>query len=336
MELPVDIILYICRNHLPPASTQALSLTCKSLFALASRQAGLRLTTSDREEFLLLLEKDIGHNRYYCHTCRILHCFLHEHSVLQAAPWTLPQNDCRRQNLVYLSGNSVAISYHHVRLAMNRHFLGPPNGLPLTRFRLDNASSTPGPLCWKQTWSARILHDELFLSATRTLCIPDVTDEALRQAVDRVYHRVCNHVSTHKYTNCRVKALQRPGSTDLHCPFTPCWNIVESCRHCLTDYETTVERRWIKTRGYGEQRGRVKASWFITVTSYHRLGGGRSPWDAKWRMFKSGRFTTSLDIPRNMFLYPHGEVRQMWKDAEGQPDGLTSPSIDAYHVHPKF
>ncbi|KAK0750334.1 hypothetical protein B0T18DRAFT_322069 [Schizothecium vesticola] len=313
LELPVDIILYLCRNHLPPVSTQALSLTCKSLFALVPRQAGLRLIRSDREEFLLLLEKDIGHNWYYCHSCRIMHHFSSsEFSALQSTPRpsNLPRYKCRGYNFVQIGGNLVSIGYPHVRLAMNRHFLGPPNGLPLDNFRLDDASC----LGWKQAWSARILHDELFLSGTRTLWIPDMTDQALRDAVDKRYFSICRHVFTNKFARHRVKALHHPGTYPGL--FAPCRNVVESCQHCLTDYDTTVKRRWTETRS-GKKKGEpMKESWFITITSYHRLGGGRSPWDIKWHMFESGGFQCP-NIQRDWFLYPYGGVRQMWKEAWG-------------------
>jgi len=204
----------------------------------------------------------------------------------------------------------ITIGYHHVRLAMNRHFLGPPNGLPLDKFQLEYTSR--GPVHWREKWSARILQDELFLSATRTLCRIDKTDQELRGAVDNYNYEICGHVNMEKYTRHPISALHLSSSfTGL---FTPCRNVVESCTQCLTDYDTTVEQRWVKIRdGKGK---RMSACWFITITSYHRLGGGRSPSDTKWHAFAARGFWDLFTLSRDMIRYPQGAVRQVWKEAE--------------------
>ncbi|KAK3988886.1 hypothetical protein QBC44DRAFT_328412 [Cladorrhinum sp. PSN332] len=188
---------------------------------------------------------------------------------------------------------------------MNRHFLGPPNGLPLDRFQVENTSF--GYLRWREKWSARILQDELFISATRTLCWNHGTDEELRDAIDRDYYAVCRHVDMAKGARLSINALHP--TTGL---FVLCRDVVESCDKCLTDYDTTVERRWIKD---GRQK-RTRACWFITVTSYHRLGGGRSPSDVKWRAFAARGLWDLYKISRDMTRYPRGAVREMWKEGE--------------------
>jgi len=312
LELPVDIILYLFLEHLPPVSALALSLTCKSLSPLASCQAGkIRLSISDREAFLLILEKDVGHNRYYCHTCSILHFFsASEPYALASSTWKLSQDDCRHRALVYLTGSCITIGYHHVRLAMNRHFLGPPNGLALDKFQLEYPSR--GPLYFQEIWSARILQDELFLSATRTLYRNQMTDQELRHAVDTDYHAICIHVDTIKHARYPIRALHLGSSSTGY--FTPCRDVVESCSKCLTDYDTTVEQRWIKVKDGKEKQ--TRAYWFITITSYHRLGAGRSPSDAKWHAFSANGFLDQRTIQRDMVRYPPGSVRQVWKGAE--------------------
>jgi hypothetical protein len=166
---------------------------------------------------------------------------------------------------------------------MNRHFLGPPNGLPLESFDVKGRSPCFNPwkgrpLRWREEWSARILQDELFLSAKRTLSSVGWTDERLRESLDQEWCQICGHVRTSlAMPSHTVNALRRP-SPESAGFFAPCRDLVESCRQCLTDYTTTVERR-------RDDTGQTTESWFITVTSYYQLGSGRSPTDAKWEAF---------------------------------------------------
>lgn len=80
-ELPRDIVVYLCQEHLAPAPAIALSLTCRDLFELLSRiiEYLLPLDKPDKAELCELLEKDISHNYYFCAICPSLHPF----SVLQ-------------------------------------------------------------------------------------------------------------------------------------------------------------------------------------------------------------------------------------------------------------
>lgn len=147
LEWPVDLILYLIRQHLSPVSALSLSLTCKSLSALASCHGG-HTTPSipDREEFLLLLEKDVGRTHSYCHTCSTLHPFSSsEPYALASSTWKLGEDDCRRRALVFFNGSGITLGYHHVRLAMDRHLFGPRNGLPLSKFNLPLPSQAPPP-----------------------------------------------------------------------------------------------------------------------------------------------------------------------------------------------
>jgi len=130
--------------------------------------------------------------------------------------------------------------------------------------------------------------------------------------IDNYNYEICGHVNVEKYARHPISALHLSSSfTGL---FTPCRNVVESCTQCLTDYDTTVEQRWVKIRdGKGK---RMSACWFITITSYHRLGGGRSPSDTKWHAFAARGFWDLFTLSRDMIRYPQGAVRQVWKEAE--------------------
>ncbi|KAK3900055.1 hypothetical protein C8A05DRAFT_46026 [Staphylotrichum tortipilum] len=291
LQLPADLVLYLCREHLRPASAAALSLTCKSLFVLvfAGTRPGFNGGTQ-RRDLQLLLEKDLGH-----------------------AP--LP----RRRVLL---GSGFSIGYRSVRLAMNRHFLGAPNGLPLRYFDVQGISL--GPLRWFEKWSARILQGELFLSARRTMCGSAWTDEALRAALDHEGPRydICGHVSmSGPWSISNVTALHSAAvsaSTSARAPvvLVPCRDLVEACGRCLTDYTTTVERRVRPVQGGGVDGRQTMEYWFITITSFHRLGSGRSPWDAKWQAFGGRPSISTIRLRRDMETHPPGAVKAAWDEGE--------------------
>ncbi|KAK4151286.1 hypothetical protein C8A00DRAFT_45484 [Chaetomidium leptoderma] len=325
--LPVDIVLYLCRKHLPPASAAALSLTCKALFDLVFPRArlGLDMKASERQDLQLLLEKDLGYAWWYCHGCSLLHPISTRGPTggLDDRPsWPFHWDSARpHHNKRWLDGSSFSVDYQSIRLAMNRHFLGPPNGLPLENFNveassIETSSSTLNPWQgkwppWQEKWSARILQDELFLSATRTLSGAGWTDETLRAALDHEWREICGHVRTSGPAFCSVNALRRPSPTSAGF-FTPCRDLVESCQQCLMDYATTVEQR-LEGTNEGCREDQLTASWLITITSYYRLGSGRSPSDTKWEGFGKRMTASAYLMRRDLVAYPLGAVKAVWE-----------------------
>lgn len=319
LQLPVDILLYLFRAHLQPepVSAVALSLTCRDLFCLVYPTANLnlRLDGVARETFQLLLEKDLGHQLWYCHGCSILHPIsvsgpTVDWSYKPKYVWrwiSRPGHDC-----LVLPDSGFRVDYQSLRLAMNRHFLGPPNGLPLENFKV--AAVSCHPLYWGEQWSARIIKDELFLSCTRTLRPPvSWGEEALQDAVGCYGYVICRHVRAEKKAIWPVEALL-PSADGL---LVPCRDVVESCPWCLTDYATTIERRVeeVRERRDGRWTCRTRRHWVLTITSYHRLGSGRSPYDVTWEVFT----TPSLIQFRNNTVYPQGAIKAAWEEGDGVP-----------------
>ncbi len=339
LQLPADIVLYLSRNHLPPASAMALSLTCKALFSLVFLGAKESMNPSERQDLQLLLEKDLGHGWWYCHGCSRLRpittrgptCGINGHHMKFTR-----NSACRCHNTRWFDGSGFSVDYQSVHLAINRHFLGPLNGLPIEIFSVE--PTLTGPLPWQEKWSARIVQDELFLSATRTLNGSGWSEEALRAALDYESREICDHIRTSvglvfadsPFVKCPLgrsiytpagpsfdgfnKALLRPSMIPT-VVFVPCHNVVESCGWCLTDYVTTVEKRLADTETQGCGKEQPTAYWFITITSYHQLGSGRSPTDPKWEAFGKC-FTTATNVTRrDMAASPLGAVRDRWESA---------------------
>lgn len=79
------------------------------------------------------------------------------------------------------------VDYVVARLVMNRHLLGAHAGLPLEALEVRDYRRTtpydlrPEPFVWTQTWRAKIIKDELFLSAEHRYIQPAVDDEFARR-----------------------------------------------------------------------------------------------------------------------------------------------------------
>lgn len=142
LQLPADTVLYLCQEHLPPASAVALSLTCKALFNLAFSRAilGLNRNALERQELQLLLEKDLGHAWWYCHCCSRLHPISTRGptgGTRDSPSWVVGQDPRRPyHNRRWLERSSFSADYQSVRLVLNRHFLGPSKGSPLEIFNV--------------------------------------------------------------------------------------------------------------------------------------------------------------------------------------------------------
>lgn len=122
---------------------------------------------------------------------------------------------------------------------MNRHLHGPPNGLPLESLARPVwvYSWNAGPL-WRQTPSARVIGDELFLRITHTL---EGRASTLRDAIDNGRYQICTHVRTDLASRLGINAMSQLKKPDGLALFQTCQNVLGSCAECLTDYTITVE-----------------------------------------------------------------------------------------------
>ncbi|KAH6651270.1 hypothetical protein F5144DRAFT_480694, partial [Chaetomium tenue] len=317
--LPADIVQYLFKEHQPPVAATALSLTCKTLFhfIFPTVAPNLKKDPSDRQDLQLLLEKDHGQAWWYCDGCSILHRIRRQGPTLEV----LPFNIRRRLQIIWnrerlhhsrhwLEGTNFMLDYETVRLVMNRHFFGAPHGLPLDCFNVVVETCVWQPwrlfLPWVETWSARIIQDELFLSATRTINSSGWTDETFRTALNREFRQLCGHVRTASSLPYTVLNALCPPPSASGGFFAPCEAVVESCRQCFTDYTTTIERR----REDPKQQ-KVKP-WFITITSYHQLGSGRSATDIKFEVFGQWLPRAVGISVQDMVAYPVGAVKAAW------------------------
>lgn len=308
--LPPEIILMIA-TYLTKPSVISLALTCRTLRSLCFPRRS-RLNTAEKEELLLLLEKDIA-TLYFCHYCVKLHRW-HTRWGKSISPWVEEDLPCKQ----HLLRNSLClpltcyIPYHHARLVMNRHFYGPTHGLPLHKFEkrvwLHCRSSR---VTDSESLSARIVDDKLLVLSVKTMSHSRGDSKTLRDYVDSLGHTACRHLTLDKgsphYAPVQLPELAKDKTAPGH--FAPCDQSFGSCTFCLTDY--CIDISW---------RGRRKG-YIIKVSVYRQLGDCRSPFDWSWRSMAT---LQPVDEPRTAYPleYRPGIIRDRWNKADGI-DGRT-------------
>ncbi|KAK4444211.1 hypothetical protein QBC34DRAFT_309493 [Podospora aff. communis PSN243] len=328
--LPPDILLEIgdqLRQN--PESILAFALTCKDFYQsdLLQRMgmaAGSPLRGQQLHAFLLLLEKDpsIGNQWYYCMECCVLHPFTPESDT--RSPWSGIVDQMTPK--FCLRSFRYKLTYNHARLVMNRHLYGAPCGLSLDSLnvpptRVPSESTTESPE-WEESWCAKVIDNELFLRATRTISSHDGNHRSLRRFLNSPGYWWCN------FTILAMDRLFREPLFADRPPFPlffECRDVRCSCRWCPTEWYTTIE--WKESPGGSQSRGPSSSSekqkgqfaWFITVVSYHRLGTCRSFRDWNWAVMTDAMAPFHLDDMRaaehEERIRALGSVRDIWRAA---------------------
>ena len=325
MHLPIELLLLVVKElrEETPECVFVLALTCKTLYILLAPEAPV-LMPLELDSLLQLLEKDrgVGSEYYFCPMCHKLHRFspscgplTHEHAHFNRESRYL--RPCYAKTSFFLQTGWYSLGYYHARLVLNRHLYGAPRGLPLQNL---NADSIPGTIVsnWRQSWTARVIDDELFLRATHTINRQCMSERVLRFLIDQsCSYFICSHTdSSHD-----VPALRKPrvSISDTTRPlFVECREQLGSCVWCLTDHCTTIERkRGPKDAVPGTLAWHQPASlvWTITIVAYHRLGSCRSPDDWMWRSLV-GETGPTLEERRDNKHYPAGSSRDKWLTSE--------------------
>ncbi|KAI0130724.1 hypothetical protein F4814DRAFT_456747 [Daldinia grandis] len=345
MQLPLDIIYLIYNSFLDPISTLSLTLTCTDMFAVISVKSLPKLEQPILIEFLLLLEKDASSPRpnYFCDACTRLHYLdaCEKETMFSYSHIINSKNRC--SNNLWLSGNDFAIGYHHIRLAMNRHYYGAPRGLPLS----------------SRKWSARAIDGELFLSATHKIRFLG-TEGDFQNFLDQKGYQICAHTwtvkrgvglmdkdeeSEERLHTCFLKLREsynrmtrvRGGISEIQRYWynptwsssrtinsfrsdestTPmlqsrhlreCWDVPGWCIFCATDYTTTLEKRNV-----GRWWERRQEEWTLTIVTYHQLGSGRTSAEPKWRVFRKKVSSYSEPLREEFGSLPRS-VKKAWDE----------------------
>ena len=267
LQLPGDILTYLAWEHLQPPSAVALSLACKASFNLLfPLLKASRLPLSDRNKANLcaLLEKDVSTKYYFCSICPSLHPFSPTDGP-RASSLDFPAAafGCQgpRNRRWSLGEDRFTMELRHVRLAINRHLFGPSSGISLDNFDVNYLTET-NPR-FSESWSAKIIDGDLFLSSTRRTIWSAPYAKLLDGLLAHDY-RLCEHTRLDEVSTLRPRG--NIGST-----MEPCTDVIGHCRFCFTDWTITAMCYPPTSQGNEEAAER----WRLAVATYHRFPTAR-------------------------------------------------------------
>ncbi|KAF2135909.1 uncharacterized protein K452DRAFT_322765 [Aplosporella prunicola CBS 121167] len=223
-----------------------------------------------------------------------------------------------------------SVLFQRAKHVMDRHFLGPLHGLPLSALSAARAEAYPGGFLVNQQWRARIIEGQLFLAARyeiKNMCL----DRNLRKFIDSHTRTICPHVRTHnvgredsvcttripeldtarlhgdyRYHHIRLEKDRFPGFVGE----------MRACRFCPTDYCVRVY-----------DKGPIEG-FMVSISTWHRLGRCRSPEDVVWQRFVSGAEATWRSRARIRYAHrddpvpPHeaGSIRRKYEGSTAGDD----------------
>lgn len=289
----IDIIFM----YLDGPTQICFALTCRTLYSNYFRKTDPFYRRKGdwywNKTLLCQLEKD-SPDHYCCIQCAKLHRW-DVPSKEDGSGWKQwkgylglhPTRDGEGDSFEFPVGEDHCLTYHAVRVVMNRHLYGSRHGIPLEALKLDTHK-----LCQETGASVdmavrpRIIDNELFLSVRYKILHPQDDTQNLERFTNQARWRVCRHLQIGKHwtrANCwyerqilflprRVPELERVCWPQQDCASG--FGNVRSCQVCMTDYQVKISRKY---------DGQEKKGWSIEIVVWHQLGNGRDPHDeARW------------------------------------------------------
>lgn len=339
LNVPVDIIYYLLQ-FLDKHERVLLGLTCKNLYSFLARE---RANALDKPKLMLLLDlmkKDLP-KHFRCSLCLRLHAFTKDDTPGSKNQFLTPLKcDARDKPDANFARAQFNFEYplllHHAQLVMDRHFLGPNHGLPLTSLKLHHqgfySAGEAGPLI-NQSWTPRIINDSLFLRANYIIYHSD-SDQSFRQILDKIHFQFCPHkflAAPQGSAQSAIRQVVRPScscidSRNCNHIFHEVHDARGSCSYCLTDYVISISASHLfqeRTSKEGEhyhshapllsKSGAGSHKSRINMTVYHELGACRSVNDWKWRAISCSNdheMPTHADIEDVSYAY--GTIKMKW------------------------
>lgn len=298
MAFPTEIMLDITAS-LDIVSQICLRLTCRTMYFkyCPCRKAPCYSDFSKRKLYRLLslLERDLP-SLYACVECVKLHawnglsltCSHTGSAQSQSSLNCRPDHELRFRKRLYLP-------YYLARGVMTRHLQGDLYGFPLTDLEFSTDYVDELDASFKQTVSARIIDDQLFLMSDTTVSRRErrICWKSLRAM--RI--QLCSHLSTNKLNHRLPPANRAAGS----------------CKRCMTDYCIRFD---------GDKKDAA-----LQIKVYQKVLGRRKkhqvmePQDWYWASLEGK--SSDLDGRRGKYepVYGLGIVRRMWQSVDGvEPD----------------
>lgn len=299
LDIPLELLERIL-DHLDLGSSVAFTLSCKVLYQSFFRDELGQLHQLPEEQQVECLEpwleKSSIARSFYCHCCEQFHQYsthlrptdrnLSDKLCIDGGP--LPRRDgvalCElgfepnmsrpRHSPKFLT--CYAVSWPIARLVMNGHLFGSQCGLPLSCLQVrDIRVEWPRELGykWTHSWQARIIGNELFLSAVhifsaRGIVMVDPNAKIFGPEGTHFSPAICRHCEA--FPQMKIPVEKEDSRYEDVRKFD---KIQGACEWCLTDWFFSITLRPPNNSDW------KSVSWSITLTTYHRLGSCRDPND---------------------------------------------------------
>ncbi|KAI1100152.1 hypothetical protein F4804DRAFT_336536 [Jackrogersella minutella] len=334
MECPVEIVLIIS-EYISKVDRICLSLTCKALFCIIGVPNKTELKSPIKKMLLYRLEKAIP-GVCYCQFRNKLIPFdrtnlpgLYDFGIIYKFERFSPGYYYLR--MLRFPSSTFALSYHAARLITNYGLLGPEHGVPPSCLSyllpgdkiLYHWLPTPSrnvirydrnpndiqmfwslkdpedrdQIYWRESWKAKLIGGDLFLSATHSRFHSEAEGKALQNSFNRCGF-ICMHTAVQPQSENKKHAANFP-DIDGKLSKDSGYHSTGWCRFCMTDWDLSIQ--W-EGPSYG---------WVIVIKTYHDLGNCRSPFHWKW---KAINMPTNKRAKRNN---PGGIVKSRWLAEEG-------------------
>ena len=248
-RLPI-VILQLVAAELPASAKAALALTSKSLHAAVGNLSWTALSrkenSSERRQFLSLLERDTAAFLWLCTSCAVLH-------RKPALPPSVDESPhfrhCDRFGVAQAQlfrFEFASFCWAHAHLVMQRHCRGKEYGLPIEAF---NSCKGWRPRRYLKTvckfsTHGKVCDDEVFVKATL------LVDASLDDGERSYYFRICGHlrmpfaadlskteIAFRDLLSCRLSHL---GTKVTSC--SSCAPRTRRCEWCAVEYDLTASR----------------------------------------------------------------------------------------------
>ncbi|PON27103.1 hypothetical protein TGAM01_v204052 [Trichoderma gamsii] len=168
-----------------------------------------------------------------------------------------------------------------------------------------NEASLWKPWRFSFDYVPKIINDELFIGRFNRIDGPLVSFEQFAALLGSIHLPICHHLEivSEPYGDILIQHTDEP-MNHLYAVIDKETDVLYgSCPDCFADYDFSVKR-------VEDQQ-----EWSVRLSTYHRLGACRSPYDPKWSRLHHDYSTRVQDSFENLIdldLFPGGEAERQW------------------------
>lgn len=308
-QFPVETALGIF-EQLPPEDKLSLALSCKGLYTVFLASATSTLSEQGKRDLLQRLERDIGHQYWFCPKCVKLHAFERNRGAQQNYDvGHAGTGSCSLTSFSPLSTWTCGIrnlDYKMARLLWINHRYGPDKGISPEEFcrGLEKPAHGSWPSrFWHVGLEIKFIGGRMLLKATHYIQGNSVAQ--LMQRSDIRDHKLCNHtVAIDTDPPRSFRRSEAPMYVRNDHP-NGIRRRKHGCRECHTD--------WDLNQAFHGGRNGEQERMSITIQTYHLFGDPSDDSEPLWSLL-TGSQTTFGTARRGAMdnKYPPVSIRSMW------------------------